>query len=517
VILPPLHAPCRRAPALLLLALLLPGAAPDEEPDPRAEADALYEAFELKPAAALYEKLVASHPDDVDLRIRLADCLVRTDRFVPAIEQAEEAVARSQGAPEALAALGKALHREGDFDAARERLLEGIEKDPDCAECLWALARIQAIHGDYADAALRYQRAAALEPDNPIYLRSLAGFVTDRDRQKELYRRYLELPAREEERIRRNAEAWLAMLEYLGDRPLRRLEMPDAGTEVRIEEIRGMSYVPVRLGDSSKKLRYLFDTGASGLTVSRRMMKRLGLEPVYSFTITGIGGSGTAETTMVLVDRVRVGEAVIENVPAVVRDSLPGADGLLGPGVLGGSGFTLDLRGRRLRILGREPEAPDDPAGEKPEPEDEAVEVPFLSIGGTPFIPVRVDGVPMHAMIDTGASQAVLSPYAVEQVDGLELMAPGLAPPAYREIRGTTGKTLDSRVVRNARLEFAGLSVEMASHIPDPGRVIVSYDLTAFSHALETEVWAILGNPQFEDVVLTVDWGRRVVRVHPGR
>lgn len=515
MILPRLHAPCGRAPALLALAALLLAAAPGGEPDLRAEADALYEALELQPAAALYEDLVASHPDDVELRIRLADCLVRTDRFVPAIEQAREAVARSHGAPEALAALGKALHRQGDFDAARERLLEGIEKDPDCAECLWALARIQAIYGDYADAATSYQRAAALEPDNPVYLRSLAGFVTDRDKQKELYRRYLELPAREEERVRRNAEAWLAMLEYLGDRPLRRLEMPDAGTEVRIEEIRGMSYVPVRLGASSKKLRYLFDTGASGLTVSRRMMKKLGLEPVYSFTITGIGGSGTAETTMVLVDRVQVGEAVIENVPAVVRDSLPGADGLLGPGVLGGSGFTLDMRGRRLRIHGHEPQDQGDPADEKPA--KEAVEVPFLSIGGSPFIPVRVDGVPMHAMIDTGASQAVLSPYAVEQVDGLELMAPGLAPPAYREIRGTTGKTLDSRVVRNARLEFAGVTVAMASHIPDPGRVMVSYDLTAFSHALETEVWAILGNPQLEDLVFTVDWGRRVVRVRPGR
>ena len=82
---------------------------------------------------------------------------------------------------------------------------------------------------------------------------------------------------------------------------------------------------------------------------------------------------------------------------------MPGADGVLGPGVFSGATVTLDQRRRRLRVHGR--------GAAPPDPDREAVEVPFLSIGGTPFIPVQVDGVPMHAMIDTGASQAVLSPH----------------------------------------------------------------------------------------------------------
>lgn len=501
-------------PAMLLAGLLAvqaPQTASAESPGARrAEADALHEALKLEEAAALYEEIVAAVPDDPALRIRLADCLVRTDRFVEGVRQARRAVELSGGSAAALASLGKALHRQGDFDAARERLLEGLESDPDCAECRWALARIQAIYGDHAGAAENYQAAAALRPDDPIYLRSLASYVTDREKQKKIYRRYLELPPREDERIRKNAEAWLAMLEYAGERPLRRLEIPDEGTEVGLEERGGMSYVTVRFG-SPRKLHYLFDTGASGLTLSTRMMRKLKLEPVYSFTITGIGGKGTAETTMVLVDEVRVGEAVIRNVPAVVRDSLPTADGLLGPGLFAGATVTLDQPRRKLRIEG--PAGPVDAPPVDGRGTEEAVEIPFLSIGGTPFIPVHVDGVAMHAMVDTGASQAVLSPYAIRQVPGIELMAPDLAPPAYREIRGTTGVATDTRVVRQARLEFAGTTLEMAAHIPDRGRVLVSYDLTPFSHALETEVWAILGNPQLDDFALTIDWGRQVLRL----
>lgn len=500
----------RLAALIFLAALPLAGPAGGAgTADRRAEAEALAAELRFEEAARAFGALVEASPDDAALRIRLADCLVHADRFVEAIEQAEKAVALSAGAAGALASLGKALHRKGDFDAARERLHEGLEADPDCAECLWGLGRIQAISGDHAGAAMNFQRAAALDPENPVYLRHLASYVADRDKQKELYRGYLELPPREDERIRKNAEAWLAMLDHLGDRPLKQVDLPEAGTEVRLDELGGVSSLTVSLGPD-RKARYLFDTGASGFTISERLRKKLKLPPVFAYTITGIGGSGTAETVMVLVEEVRVGQAIVRNVPAVVRDPAPGIDGLLGPTLFGGATVTIDPRRRMLRVEGKAGPGPAEDAAA-------AVELPFLAIGGAPFVPIRVSGVPMHAMVDTGASQAVVSPFAADQVDGLELMAPELAPPAYREIRGLTGTTAGARVARAVRLEVAGVTYEMAAHIPDPARVLVSYDLTPFSHALETEVWAILGGPQLDDFVLTIDWGRQVVRLAPVR
>ena len=149
--------------------------------------------------------------------------------------------------------------------------------------------------------------------------------------------------------------------------------------------------------------------------------------------------------------------------------------------------------------------------GKKNKAQRETLEIPFLSINGTPFIPIQVNGVTMYAMVDTGASQASLSMHAADQVPGLQLMAPNMAPPAYREIRGSTGKSVDVRVVRRARLEFAGETLEMASHLPDAGRILVRLNLTPLSHGFGTEVWAILGNPQLSHYNLHIDWQRQVL------
>ncbi len=507
----------RRASWLLFGLLALAPAAAAEDENRRARADELYAEVELEAAAGIYGELVQASPDDADLRIRLAECLTRTDQFVEAREHAEVAVKLTRRGARALAELGLALHRAGDFDAAQERLLEATEADEDCGRCWWGLGRTVAILGEYEEAGGHFQRAASLQPDNPIYLRALAPFVTKRDKRKELYQRYLELPRAEELPVWGNVRTWLALLEFAGERRLNQVEVPEQGSAVRMETDRGMTYIPVDVG-GRKKRRYLFDTGASGFTISTSLMRRLKLEPVDVFTITGIGGDGLAKTPMVLVDRVQVGDAVIRNVPAVVRDAAPLVDGLIGPTFFGGHPVTLDHQKRELRIGGsKEQEQPavdrgnGRKKGKKSKTQHETLEIPFLSINGTPFIPIQVDGVTMHAMVDTGASQASLSMHAAGQVPGLQLMAPNMAPPAYREIRGSTGRSVDVRVVRRARLEFAGETLEMASHLPDAGRILVRLDLTPLSHGFGTEVWAILGNPQLSHYNLHIDWQRQVL------
>jgi hypothetical protein len=323
----------------------------------------------------------------------------------------------------------------------------------------------------------------------------------------------VELPRREEEGVYENGKAWLKMLEFAGDRPLGRAEIPDGGTDVPLEVRGGVCYAPVVL-DGKRKLRYLVDTGASGLTISSGTLKRLKLEVVAAYTITGIGGKGTVETRLTLVPEVKVGEAVIHNVPAVVSDSLPLVDGLLGPTLFGGAAVTIDQPGRKLRIGPLAP-PPDAAAGESALPPPS--EIPFLSINGTPFIPITVNGVAMNAMVDTGGSQAVLSRFAVGEVKGIELMAPALAPPGYHEIRGSTGSSREVRVVRRATVGYPGGTFEMAAHLPDAERILVSYDLTPFSHGLGTEVWAILGNPQLDGFALTIDWEHQRLRLQRPR
>ena len=57
----------------------------------------------------------------------------------------------------------------------------------------------------------------------------------------------------------------------------------------------------------------------------------------------------------------------------------------------------------------------------------------------------------------------------------------------------------------------------MVAHHPDRHRVLLSYDLTPLSHGMGTEIWAILGSPQLDDYILTIDWGDQVLRLLPRR
>ena len=51
----------------------------------------------------------------------------------------------------------------------------------------------------------------------------------------------------------------------------------------------------------------------------------------------------------------------------------------------------------------------------------------------------------------------------------------------------------------------------MVAHLPDSRRILVRLNLTPLSHALGTEVWAILGNPQLRSYNLHIDWQRQIL------
>ena len=169
--------------------------------------------------------------------------------------------------------------------------------------------------------------------------------------------------------------------------------------------------VPVGLGGGAATM--LVDTGAQGSLIVPAEAARLGLpvDPRRRTALRGVGGS-QVEVPNVVVPAIRLGDRTIGPVSLPVR-ALPGGlatrdppvAGLLGLDVLGAFDLDIDRRGGHLGLYLRH-----DCSGVRPPwtfPYDRLAL--RRTAAGFLVVPVRVDGVTLEAMIDTGARYSVLS------------------------------------------------------------------------------------------------------------
>src|SRR5678816_1520071 len=149
-----------------------------------------------------------------------------------------------------------------------------------------------------------------------------------------MLKHYLELvrqrPAEEEESAVKNVEAWVALLELMGDRPIEEMTKKEP-CSVPIQVFGGQAYLKMTVAGLPGQ-KFVFDTGATGVTISPRIAARAKLTPIRPFTIAGIGVSRTETGDLVVVPEMTLGDGiVVRNVPATVRDPSGSEEGLIGP------------------------------------------------------------------------------------------------------------------------------------------------------------------------------------------
>ena len=97
--------------------------------------------------------------------------------------------------------------------------------------------------------------------------------------------------------------------------------------------------------------RFLFDTGASAVQISKTMAKRLGLEKKKSQAIpVTLAGGAVVAGRMVVIDDIQMGSMIARNVKAIILDyeHNPSSDGLLGMSFLENFIFQIDTQKSRL-------------------------------------------------------------------------------------------------------------------------------------------------------------------------
>lgn len=178
--------------------------------------------------------------------------------------------------------------------------------------------------------------------------------------------------------------------------------------EVPLRLVEGYPLVPALL--MGQPVSLLLDTGAQGMLVTPAMADALGL-PLNGLTrVFGTGGSQQAR--VVRLPGLRLGGAAMTEqlapvlpLPIDLAVSPPLA-GLLGASLLARFDLDLDVPGGRMVLW-----AP----GDCPPPGGTTLPLE-VSRAGEAFVPVRVNGQPMLALLDTGSRATILSQAAAKRL-----------------------------------------------------------------------------------------------------
>ena len=232
--------------------------------------------------------------------------------------------------------------------------------------------------------------------------------------------------------------------------------------------------VSVRV-NGTRTLRLVLDSGASGITLSRKTAKALGIVPEGEAQVAGLGEIRQVATAAM--PPMTIGALSITGSPVhVTPESLTrGADGIIGLDVFEDFRIRLDAGAHELRLEAF-PEKPSHPASHG---------------GHLLFVRARINGAEGLFLVDTGAAVTSLAS---------DFAWP--AQPGTRTLTGASGMVEGKRLAP-VSLEVAGVRVVE--------RNPVTLDLAQISQRNGVKVAGILGYSLISRTPVTVDYREGLV------
>lgn len=292
---------------------------------------------------------LARQPCDADAAVRLGDLLV-VARASDEVEPMAEAFAARCGRQEQLLwKVYEAAKRTGQWSRALAVATDLIEHDPADQDYWWWRAIVHEQLGDLDAALADFKQTLAIRPD----LDGIPFNVADLH-----------------ERMKRPCEAALAIEQYLHWHPEHRdsdqvrMRLDRLYRQGRCgETVKGKatirfppasSVIATEAVVNGRKGRFLIDTGASVVVLSREFAARLGVAPAAGAAVQVATANGLATAHLVRLDAVSVQGVSASGVEAAVVDQLAGdVDGLIGLSFLARFEMALDAREGRLELEAR--------------------------------------------------------------------------------------------------------------------------------------------------------------------
>ena len=220
---------------------------------------------------------------------------------------------------------------------------------------------------------------------------------------------------------------------------------------------------------NGQDVRMLADTGAERTAIVGSTAERLGLKQRFADGVTFFGAGGKSQATIVVVDRLKLGDFVSSRpltVFVIGRDAPVGANDppvLVGADFFGQADLEVDLANNVIRMMRpKDCQEGDVVYWDKPYSVEKLKPSSNYGVSGTYVVDVSVNGKRMEALLDTGAWSSVLSLEGARKA-GIEISAGD-----DEERAGGIGKRLlevssgvmdsfafDQEAIRNSRIRIA--------------------------------------------------------------
>jgi len=256
-------------------------------------------------------------------------------------------------------------------------------------------------------------------------------------------------------------------------------------TEIKLELLAPRPGLVLGLGarvkfNNSVTGTLLLDTGASWITIPRKLAEKIGARKISEYAIEGVGDSTPASGYFAWVDKVTVGDVEFHDCVVHVTSNNRGTDedGILGTDIFSNYLLTIDFPGRKLELAPLENkllisgETLIRPISQQP------ANGPVFNFGHLLLLPTHVNQSTAGLFVlDTGANTSSISTELAKRAGKLR--------DTNNRVTGSRGEVTKVYALQDALLEFSGAAAQK--------RDLVAFDRRSLSKQLGTEVSGFIG------------------------
>ena len=475
------------------------------------------------------ERLYTSMPASDDRTVGLVRAELGQHKLDAALAQAEKENAAHANDAVLLDLLGEVRYRRGEVEEAAKAFNQSGALDPCLARTHYDVGRYLNLNGMYASAQRQIDYAYKLAPQDPmirrVWERTQRVPLTPEQQIDRLRQREADPNVTDEQKAAIENAIRAIQARSRGDctlaAPVTSAKVPMYATNGSNVSSRPPTSSGVDVTLNGKRRRFLVDTGASGLMLTRGAAKALGLTPEAEVKTSGLGDEGSKDTFLAHVDHVKIGSMEFTNcmLRVLENDSQLGIDGILGPDIFRSFVVTLDFPASELR-LSTLPSRPDE-ADETPTlgtdggaagttvaqtrkdryvaPEMANWEKVFR-FGHQLIVPTYIGKAPVKLFIlDTGAGQNLISQDAAREVTKVHADDGG-------RVRGISGDVNHVAGTDSLFIQFAGVRQPI-------GQGLNAIDTSQVSRGTGVEISGFIGYPILHQLVIQIDYRDDLVHV----
>jgi tetratricopeptide (TPR) repeat protein len=448
----------------------------------------LFRQADFRGAAVAYRKIIEARPSP-EAYSGLVRSLLKADDVKAAEESSQKALALLPESALVHAARGDVYFRRGLIPQAEQEYTSALKIDGQLARGWLGQGKIDAVYTRHSKARTAIAKAHELDPDDgdafyewairqpypenvTALERHLAAFHNDLDEERR-EREYKELL-----KALAGRKVWIPARDI--DRTEIKMELLTIGYSMAH---RGYG-LRVRLNDRAT-VTLLFDTGSSGVTITRKLAEKIGATKLSEQALEGVGKSGPAVGYKAWIDKVVIGDLEFHDcfIHATPRE-IAQVDGIIGADVFANYLMTLDFPAHKLRL------EPLPPREERQASAPEVLSRAF-SFGHFLLIPTEVGKKAAGLfVVDSGSNANTISPELAKLIPEMRAL--------NMPMSGASGVVNSAFVADDATLKFAGISRS--------GNQISTVDLHSVSKSLGVEISGQIGFSTMEKMKVTIDY-----------